>query len=245
VVTGTALVTGATAGIGAAFARRLAADGYDVLLVARDVARLDELAGRLRARHGVEAEPLPADLSTEAGQAAVAGRLSDPVAPVDLLINNAGGLVGASFLGDDIDDLRRELDVNLFGPLRVARAVVPLIEANGGGHVVNVASVLSWVALGGSYSASKAALWSMSNSLRSELAPRGIGVTTLHMGYVDTDMTAAVRAPKSDPADVVRQALDGVEAGEWEVLADDVSRQVKSGLAGDPRSLYAQLAASA
>jgi NAD(P)-dependent dehydrogenase (short-subunit alcohol dehydrogenase family) len=209
----TALVTGGSRGLGAAFVRELLDRGAaKVYATARDIGTVTE-AG---------AVPVALEVTDPASVDQMARQVGD----VDLLINNAGGLVGASFLGDDIDDLRRELDVNLFGPLRVARAVVPLIEANGGGHVLNVASVLSWVALGGSYSASKAALWSMSNSLRSELAPRGIGVTTLHMGYVDTDMTAAVRAPKSDPADVVRQALDGVEAGEWEVLADERSERV-------------------
>lgn len=228
----TALVTGGSRGLGAAFVRELLDRGAaKVYATARDVTTVTEPG----------AVPVALEVTDPASVEEMARQVGD----VDLLINNAGGLVGASFLDGDVDDLQRELDVNLFGPLRVARAVVPHIGANGGGHVVNVASVLSWVALAGTYSASKAALWSMSNSLRAELAPRGIGVTTLHVGYVDTDMTAAVRAPKSDPLDVARRALDGVVSDAWEVLADDVSRQVKAGLAGDPRGLYARLAASA
>ncbi|WP_199441211.1 hypothetical protein [Umezawaea beigongshangensis] len=102
--------------------------------------------------------------------------------------------------------------------------------------------MLSWIALNGSRSASRAALWTTSNSLRLELAPRGVGVTGLHVGHVDTDMAADVDAPKSSPRDVARQALDGVEADAFEVLAVEVSRRVKAGLSGDPAALYPQLA---
>lgn len=120
---------------------------------------------------------------------------------------------------------------------------MPHIVAAGGGHLLNIHSALSWLALSGSYSASKAALWSMTNSLRLELRAQGVGVTGLHVGYVDTDMTAHITSPKIAPADVARQAIDGVEAGAYEVLADDVSRRVKAGLAGDLAALYPQLAA--
>ncbi len=103
--------------------------------------------------------------------------------------------------------------------------------------------MLSWLGVAGSYSATKAALWSQTNSLRLELKPRGIGVTGLHVGYVDTDMAAHVDAPKSAPRDVAALALDGVESGAHEVLADDFSRQVKAGLSGELTALYPQLAA--
>ena len=118
----------------------------------------------------------------------------------------------------------------------------PIIERNGGGHLLNVHSALSWVALAGSYSASKAALWSQTNSLRLELLPRGIQVTGLHVGYVDTELVAHVDAPKTAPDEVARQALDGIEANAAEVLVDEVSRQVKRGLSGDLGALYPQLA---
>lgn len=140
-----------------------------------------------------------------------------------------------------MDDVRREFDTNFYGPLQMTRAFAPIIEANGGGHLLNVHSVLSWVALSGSYSASKAALWSQTNSLRLELKPRGITVTGLHVGYVDTDMAAHVDAPKTSPQSVAEQALDGIEADAYEVLADDLSRQVKAGLAADLAALYPQL----
>lgn len=151
--------------------------------------------------------------------------------------------MNANFLDSSVDDIRREFETNFYGPLLVARAFVPVIERNGGGHILNVHSVLSWLGLAGSYSASKAALWSQTNSLRLDLKPRGIEVTGLHVGYVDTDMTAAIDAPKSTPEGVAAQALDGIEAGAFEVLADDLTRQVKSGLAADLGALYPQLAA--
>uniref|UniRef100_UPI0006E35E2B SDR family oxidoreductase n=1 Tax=Streptomyces ossamyceticus TaxID=249581 RepID=UPI0006E35E2B len=161
---------------------------------------------------------------------------------VTVLINNAGASVGASFLDSPVDDIRREFETNFYGPLLLTRAFVPVIERNGGGHLLNVHSVLSWLALGGSYSASKAALWSQTNSLRLELLPRGIAVTGLHVGYVDTDLAEGVDAPKSSPRDVAALALDGVESGAYEVLADDITRHVKAGLAGDLAGLYAELA---
>jgi NAD(P)-dependent dehydrogenase (short-subunit alcohol dehydrogenase family) len=99
------------------------------------------------------------------------------------------------------------------------------------------------MALLGSYSASKAALWSMTNSLRLDLAPKGVGVTGLHVGWVDTDLAAHVDSPKIRPEDVARLAVDGIEAGAHEVLADDVSRSVKLRLADDVAAMYPQLAA--
>jgi NAD(P)-dependent dehydrogenase (short-subunit alcohol dehydrogenase family) len=102
--------------------------------------------------------------------------------------------------------------------------------------------VLSWLGNAGSYSASKAALWQQTNSLRLELQPRGIEVTGLHVGYVDTDLTARIDAPKSAARDVAALALDGIETGAYEVLADDLSRQVKAGLSGELAALYPQLA---
>jgi NAD(P)-dependent dehydrogenase (short-subunit alcohol dehydrogenase family) len=169
----------------------------------------------------------------------VAARASD----VTILINNAGAAAGASYLDSPLDEVRRDLDTNFYGPLLVTRAFVPVIERNGGGHLLNVHSALSWLADGGPYSASKAALWSQTNSLRLQLRPRGIEVTGLHVAYVDTDMTAKIDAPKSAAVDVAAAALDGVETDAFEVLADDVSRGVKSALSGDITLLYPQLAA--
>ncbi|OIJ66447.1 SDR family oxidoreductase [Streptomyces mangrovisoli] len=222
------LVTGGSRGIGKALVEEAFARGAGkVYATARDP----------RSVVHPDAVPLALEVTDPASVAAVAEAARD----VTVLINNAGVATGADYLASPIEDVRRDLEVNFFGPLLLTRAFVPVIERNGGGHILNVHSALSWFADGTPYSASKAALWSQSNSLRLHLRPRGIEVTGLHVGYVDTDMAAAVDAPKSDPRDIAAAALDGVESGAYEVLADDVSRQVKSALAGDLADLYQQL----
>jgi NAD(P)-dependent dehydrogenase (short-subunit alcohol dehydrogenase family) len=228
-----ALVTGGNRGLGKSLVDALLARGAaKVYATARDP--------RSVAADDPRVLPLRLDVTSDDEVTAAAAAAGD----VRLLVNNAGGLVSASFLDSPVDDVRREFETNFYGPLRVTRAFVPVIAANGGGHVLNVHSVLSWLAISGSYSASKAALWSQTNSLRLELRERGIGVTGLHSAYIDTDMAAGVDAPKSSPADVARLALDAVEAGQFEVLVDDVTRGVKAGLAADVSALYPQLAPS-
>ncbi|TDC47943.1 SDR family NAD(P)-dependent oxidoreductase [Jiangella ureilytica] len=228
-----ALVTGGNRGLGKALVDALLARGAaKVYAAARDPLTVVVDDARV--------VPLELDVTSDDEVTAAAAAAGD----VRLLVNNAGGLVSASFLDSPVDDVRREFETNFYGPLRVTRAFVPVIAANGGGHVLNVHSVLSWLAISGSYSASKAALWSQTNSLRLELRDRGIGVTGLHSAYIDTDMAAGVDAPKSSPADVARLALDAVEAGRFEVLVDDVTRGVKAGLAADVGALYPQLAPS-
>jgi NAD(P)-dependent dehydrogenase (short-subunit alcohol dehydrogenase family) len=185
-----------------------------------------------------DAVPVALEVTDPASVSAATERAGD----VTILINNAGAYVGASFLTSPVDEVRPEFETNFYGPLLVARAIAPVIQRNGGGHILNVHSVLSWIGLAGSYSASKAALWSQSNSLRLELRPRGIAVTGLHVGYVDTDMISSVDAPKARPEHVAGLAIDGIETGAHEVLADDVSRQVKAGTAGELAALYPQLA---
>ncbi|MER7639926.1 SDR family oxidoreductase [Streptomyces sp. NPDC126522] len=224
------LVTGGSRGIGRALVSALYERGAKkVYATARDPKTVTH----------PDAVPLALEVSDPASVAAAAEQAQD----VTILINNAGASVNANFLDSPIEDIRREFETNFYGPLHVTRAFVPIIERNGGGHLLNVHSVLSWVGLLGSYSASKAALWSQTNSLRLDLKPRGIDVTGLHVGYVDTDMAAHVDAPKSTPESVASQALDGIEAGAFEVLADDLTRQVKAGLSGEGAALYPQLAA--
>ncbi len=120
------------------------------------------------------------------------------------------------------------------------RAFAPVLAANGGGAVLNVNSILSWLSDDGAnaYAAAKAAEWSLTNGVRLELARQGTQVTGLHVGSVDTDMMAGYDVEKSDPAEVVLAALDGLQAGELEVLGDEVTVQVKKALADDPRALY-------
>ena len=164
---------------------------------------------------------------------------------VTLLINNAGIATGTAALADDaLDAARREFGTNVYGPLALSHAFAPALAANGGGAIVNVLSVLSWISMPTTaiYCASKAAGWSLTNSLRQELATQHTQVVGVYVGYMDTDMTAGITGPKTDPVDVADQTLDGIEAGAHEVLADDISRHVRSALSGDLRALYPHLA---
>jgi NAD(P)-dependent dehydrogenase (short-subunit alcohol dehydrogenase family) len=215
-----ALVTGANRGFGRALAAQLAGRGAKVYAAARNPETVD-LPGVV---------PLRLDITDPGQIAAAVAAASD----VTLLVNNAGVSTGADLLSADVSDIRREMDVHYFGTLGVTRAFVPVIEGNGGGGILNVLSVLSWFHPpgAGAYSSAKAAGWAMSNALRAGLADRGIAVTALHVGYMDTDMAAHVPADqKTDPALVAELALDGVAAGAPEVIADDLTRGVKQGLA--------------
>lgn len=221
-------VTGANRGLGRAFAQAaLAAGAAKVYAAARDPAGID-LAGVV---------PIALDVTDPGQVAAVAAQCSD----VTLLINNAGISEGAGVLAADaLASARRHFDTNFFGVWAPTQAFAPVLKANGGGAVLNVLSVLSWVTLPGltPYSASKAAAWALSNGLRAELKAQGTQLTSLHVGYMDTDMARGVEAPKSAPADVARLALAELEAGAFEVLADDISRLVKQSLS-TPTPAYA------
>jgi NAD(P)-dependent dehydrogenase (short-subunit alcohol dehydrogenase family) len=214
-------VTGANRGLGLAFAQAaLAAGARKVYAAARDPASVT-LAGVI---------PIALDIGDAAQVAAAARECGD----VTLLVNNAGISLGSSLLGsaDAVAAARAEFEVNFFGPWALASAFAPVLEKNGGGAIVNVLSALSWVTFPGvaTYSASKSAAWSLTNGLRNELRAQGTQVVALHVGYMDTDMTRGLDVPKSSPADVARAALEGVAAGAFEVLADDVSRQIKQSL---------------
>jgi NAD(P)-dependent dehydrogenase (short-subunit alcohol dehydrogenase family) len=219
-----ALVTGANRGLGLAFTRALLAGGARKVYAAARDSRAIELPG-------VEAVAL--DVTREADIAAAARALGD----VDLVINNAGISRGASLLGPDPEEaLRAELETNAFGPLAVARAFAPVLASHGGGAIVNVLSVASWVSPARlpTYGASKAAAWSLTNGLRNELRGQGTQVVAVHVGYIDTDLTREIQAPKLAADDVVRVVLAGLEANQDEVLVDELSRQVKQGLAAQP-----------
>ncbi len=180
---------------------------------------------------------LPLEITDQASIDALVTAAPD----VTVLINNAGGLSPETYLDVPMEAIREVFDVNFFGPLNLTRAFVPVIERNGGGHLLNAHSALSWVARHGAYSATKAAFWLQTNALRLELRDRGIGVTGLHMGYVDTDMVTAVSAPKENPADIAKAALDGIETGAYEVLADDTARWAKAATAGELTAVYPEL----
>ncbi|MFG6465248.1 SDR family oxidoreductase [Roseateles sp. BYS87W] len=220
-------ITGANRGLGRAFVdAALAAGAAKVYAAARDPSALN--LPRL--------VPVVLDVTDAAQVAAAAARCTD----VTLLINNAGIAGHGRLLADDgMAIARAELDTNFFGPWALTRAFAPVLWGNGGGAVLNVLSVLSWLTLPAlaTYSASKAAAWALSNGLRQELRGQGTQVTNLHVGYMDTDMARGMDGPKTAPADVARLALQGVAEGAPEVLADEISRQVKQSLSA-PTAAY-------
>lgn len=225
----TALVTGANRGIGRHLAAQLIARGATVYATARRPELID--------LEGVER--LALDITSPESVAAAAAVATD----VDLLVNNAGIATTATLLGD-LDAAHADMDTNVWGTLSVIRAFAPLLSANGGGTIVNIASGASWLAMPGAsaYAVSKAALWNMGNALRHELADQGTSVMSVHLGVADTDMTAGVSMAKIDPADVARATLDGVERGEYEVVVDEQTALIKQMLARDPKELYMVLA---
>ncbi|MFE9955517.1 SDR family oxidoreductase [Micromonospora sp. NPDC005299] len=225
----TALVTGANRGFGRHLAAELLARGATVYAGARNPDTVD-LPG---------ATPVRLDITDPASVAAAAELAGD----VTLLVNNAGVSTGADLLDGDLAQIRLELETHYLGTLSVVRAFAPRIAANGGGTVLNILSALSWITFPqvGAYGAAKAAEWSMTNALRAQLADRGVRVAGLHVGYMDTEMTARVTAPKSDPAEIARLAVDGIEADRYEIIADETSRQVLAGLSGGVAALYPAL----
>jgi len=226
----TALVTGANRGLGRQLAAQLRDRGATVYAAARNPATVD-LPG---------VTPIALDITDPASVAAAATATSG----VAILVNNAGSSTGSSLLTGDLADIRLELDTHFFGTLAVIRAFAPQLAAQQGSAILNILSALSWVSFPqtAAYCAAKSAEWSLTNALRLELAPQGTRVSSLHVGYMDTDMARNVDAPKSDPAVIAKIAVDGIEAGDAEIIADEVSRRVQAGLAGGVSALYPQVA---
>jgi NAD(P)-dependent dehydrogenase (short-subunit alcohol dehydrogenase family) len=226
----TVLITGANRGIGLAFAREALARGARKIYGAvRNPASLT-LGG---------IEPLQLDVTRQEDVAAAALRCKD----VTILINNAGiASVGGFLAAESLEAAYQQMETNFFGPLRLSRAFAPVLATHGGGAIVNVLSVASWISSPALavYATSKAAAWSLTNGLRHELRAQKTQVMAMHMGFVDTDLTRGFDFDKSAPDVVVKRCLDALEAGADEVLADEVSRQVKQGLSRDP-GVYLQV----
>jgi short-subunit dehydrogenase len=233
----TALVTGASAGIGRAFAERLAREGTDLVLVARDRARLEELARGLRAEHGVEVEVLVADLADREATALLCDRLADRDRPVDVLVNNAGFGQRRSFLDNDLATEEAGLDVMVRAVLLTCHAAGGAMRERGRGTIINVSSVASFIA-NGTYSAHKSFVTVFSEALASELAGTGVTVTALCPGLTRTEFHQRARMQISALPDalwldadvVVQQGLADAAAGrvvsvpgaQWKVLTTAV-----------------------
>jgi NAD(P)-dependent dehydrogenase (short-subunit alcohol dehydrogenase family) len=225
------LVTGANGGLGTEFVRQAVARGARrVYATARTPGTWDD----------ERIVPLALDVTDTASVARAAAAAADTT----VVINNAGISSGPSLLTAPLDEVRAAYEANVFGPIAVAQAFAPVLAGHGGGALVDIHSALSWLAQPGAYPSTKAALWAVTNSLRLELAGQGTQVVGAHLGYTDTPMTARLDVDKADPRDIVAAIYDGLEAGESEVLADDVSRWVKQQLSQPLSALYPQLSAA-
>lgn len=225
----TLLITGANRGLGLAFAREALSRGArKVYAAVRDPSSV-RLPGVI---------PLRLDVTNPQDIADAALNCSD----LTLLINNAGIASIGGFLADEsIDSAQKHLDTNLFGPMRLARAFAPVLAANGGGGILNVLSIASWInsPMLGVYGMSKSAAWAMTNGMRIELSAQNTQVLALHVGFIDTDLTRGLDVKKSAPEAVVRSAFDALEANQKEVLADEATRLVHAGLSAQP-AVYLQ-----
>jgi NAD(P)-dependent dehydrogenase (short-subunit alcohol dehydrogenase family) len=229
-----ALVTGANRGLGRAYARALAGAGAaKVYAAARDPRTITD--------PGVI--PVRLDVTDRAQVAAAAELAGD----VSIVVNNAGAGTVTSFLDEDpaaaLAAAREMLEVNYLGTLSVSHAFAPVLAANGGGALVNMQSVLSWVSVAlppfhGPYSASKAAAWSLTNALRVQLRGQGTLVVGVHAGLLETDLAAGAPGPKTAPEAIAAQVVAALAADEEQVLGDQLSRDVKSALSRDLELLY-------
>ena len=225
-----ALVTGGQRGLGAAIVQGL---------LDRGAARVYATARAPRPEQDPRIVPLALDVVDDASVAGLAEQVGD----VDIVVNNAGVMVPTPLLRVAVDEVRATFETNVFGALRITQAFAPVLASRGGGAFVNLHSLLSWGAGGGAYGASKAALWSLSNSLRLELEAQGTHVLGVHLGFADTDMVAQLPAPqKLSPRHVADVVLDALGNGEPEVLVDDATRAIKDALSGPVRGLTVRLA---
>lgn len=224
-----AFVTGANRGFGRYLALELLSRGAKVYAGARNSESID-IPGVI---------PVKLDITNPQEVAAAAMVAKD----VTLLINNAGSSTGASLIDGDLDKIHLEFNTHFFGTLSMVRTFAPIIANNGGGSILNILSALSWVSSGtvGAYTAAKAAEWALTNDLRLNLYPQNVRVAGLHVGFMETDMTSSLEVPKSNPEDIAKIAIDGLESDSFEIVADDVSRKIQRDFAGGVSALYPHL----
>jgi NAD(P)-dependent dehydrogenase (short-subunit alcohol dehydrogenase family) len=216
-----AVVTGANGGLGRQLCEQLLQRGATKVYAADRVHEPGATPGTV---------PVYVDITDPVSVAKIAASASD----VTLLVNNAGIYTPTSLLDGSLEDIRALMECHFFGTLNVTRAFAPHLIANAPGAMINVVSAVSWVhpSAMGAYASAKTALWAQTNSVREDFEPRGIRVTGLHVGFMDTPMVAEIDLPKADPAVVASIALDGVERGASEVLADERAREAKRALSG-------------
>lgn len=214
-----ALVTGGRRGLGRA---------YVDALVRHGAAKVYATARRPIPSEGppIVAETL--DVTDAESIRSLAERTGD----VNIVVSNAGVLIPGPLLKSALEDVRATFDTNVFGTLRVAQVYAPILARNGGGALVNMHSVFSWASGAGIYGASKAALWSLTNSLRLELAGQNTHVLGVHAGFIDTEMVAAIKTPKISPDLVAEKVMEALMAGQDEVLADQITEHAKAALPG-------------
>ncbi|KLN61819.1 short-chain dehydrogenase [Kiloniella spongiae] len=232
-----ALVTGANRGIGHAFVEEIIAAGASkVYATARDT---DRLAGLVKEYEG-KVIPVELDVNQPDTIKAIANEFKD----VSLLINNAGIARFTSFMtASSLDDARDEMETNYFAPMNMIRAFAPVLKANDGGAIVNISSVAGYLNFPvlGSYSASKAAVHSLTQGVRAELAMQGTHVVGVYPGPIDTDMTAGIALDKTAPNEVAKKVLEAVENGVEDVYPDPMSVDFHAGFLNDPKALEKQV----
>jgi NAD(P)-dependent dehydrogenase (short-subunit alcohol dehydrogenase family) len=234
----TALVTGANRGIGQAFVQALLNAGVQkVYAAARDRNSLEAVVSLDPAR------VIPVQVNVT--QVDEVRHLVEQTPDVNLLINNAGVLSFGNILDISAEALHQQFDVNFYGTLNMARAFVPVLERNGAGAIVNMLTLVALASMPGlsAYNASKAAAWSMTQSLRASVADKNIAVYGVFPGAVDTDMLAGVDMAKTSPADVVAAVLQGIESEQEDIFPDPMSSQLYAAWKQDHKAIEKQFAA--
>ncbi|HTB12342.1 MAG TPA: SDR family oxidoreductase [Bryobacteraceae bacterium] len=228
-----ALVTGANRGLGKAYTEALLLAGATrVYAGARDTASIDITDQRL--------VPIKLDVTQDEDVRAAAAACPD----VNLLINNAGIMLGSPMLAEDSETaLRSEMEVNVFGMLRMVRAFAPVLAKNGGGAIANMLSVVSWFVFpfNATYCASKHAALALTEGVRIQLKSQGTQVVAVYAGFIDTDMAAGFEREKTPPGQVAERTLDGIRNGLNDVHADERSEAVWQAVRTDPAGLHAQM----